>query len=131
MPRRVAVLALALVAAGCGAQEPKTYRVDKTATCLRGDGFRVRTDAANLGVVESSAPLGSLRAFERGNTLTIAFGNDHGEAVNISNLYRRFAPKTLRRHIDDVMRVRKNAVLLWTVTPPAEEEQKIYDCLKG
>jgi hypothetical protein len=129
--KHAAVVALTvLVAAGCGAA-PKTYHVDGTATCLRDTGYRVRTDAANMGVVAAAAPLGSVRAFETGNVVTISFGGDHREAINISKLYRKFAPKKLRPHIDDVMEIDKNAVLLWTVTPPIEEHDKVIGCLKG
>ena len=130
--KHLAAGALALLAvSGCGASAAKTYHVDGTAKCLKEEGYRVRTDADNLGVVAAAAPLGSLRAFEPGNTVTISFGNDHREAVNISKLYRKFAPKKLRPHIDDVMQIQKNAVLLWTVTPPLEEHDKVLGCLKG
>ena len=40
-------------------------------------------------------------------------------------------PKKLKPHITDVMRTEKNAVLLWTVTPPQEEQNKVFACLKG
>jgi hypothetical protein len=29
------------------------------------------------------------------------------------------------------MRIQKNAVLLWTVTPPQAELNKVFACLKG
>jgi len=124
-----AVVALAL--AGCGATVAHVYHVDPTAKCLRDAGYRVRTDAENLGVVAAAAALGSLRASQPGNNVTISFGNDHREASNISALYRRFAPRKLRPHIDDVMEIQKNAVLLWIVTPPADDHKKIVGCLKG
>jgi hypothetical protein len=130
--KHLAAAALAVLAvSGCGAKEAKTYHVDGTAKCLKDEGYRVRTDADNLGVVAAAAPLGSLRAFESGNTVTISFGDDHREAVNISKLYRKFAPKKLRPHIDDVMEIQKNAVLLWTVTPPPDDHDKVFGCLKG
>jgi hypothetical protein len=130
--KHLAAAAFAVLAAsGCGAKAVNTYHVDGTAQCLKDGGYRVRTDSDNLGVVAAAAPLGSVRAFEPGNTVTISFGNDHREAVNISELYRKFAPKKLRPHIDDVMEVQKNAVLLWTVTPPVEEHDKVLGCLKG
>ena len=53
------------------------------------------------------------------------------DALAIQRAFRRFAPRKLRRHIDDVMRTQKNAVLLWTVTPPTEEMNKVFGCLKG
>jgi hypothetical protein len=118
-----------LLLAGCGATN--TYHLDGTASCMKDANYRVRTDSDNLGVVAASASLGSLRAFEPGNTVTISFGDDHREAVNISELYRKFAPKKLRPHIDDVMAIQKNAVLLWTITPPPDEHDKVLGCLKG
>ena len=121
----------ALVVAGCGSNAVNVYHVDDTAKCLRDGGYRVRTDADNLGVVAAAAPLGSLRAAEPGNTVTISFGNNHREALNIAGLYRRFAPKKLRPHIDDVMEIRKNAVLLWTITAPPDDHDKVVGCLKG
>jgi hypothetical protein len=122
---------VALALAGCGAKAADVYHVQPTAECLRDDGYRVRTDADNLGIVAAAAPLGSLRAFEPGNTVTMSFGNNFREALNISKLYRQFAPKRLRPHIDDVMEIQKNAVLLWTVTPPPAEHEKVVGCLKG
>jgi hypothetical protein len=121
----------AVLFVGCGVQETRVYHLSATAGCLRDAGYRVRTDADNLGVVEAAAPLGSLRAFEPGNNVTISFGNDHRDAVNISKLYRKFAPKKLRPHINDVMEIQKNAVLLWIITPPTEEHGKVIGCLKG
>ena len=53
------------------------------------------------------------------------------DALGIQRAFRRFAPRKLRRHIDDVMRTQKNAVLLWTVTPPTDEMNKAFGCLKG
>ena len=130
--KQLAAAAVAVLAVtGCGAKAAKTYHVDGTAKCLRDAHYRVRTDADNLGVVAAAAPLGSLRAFEPGNTVTISFGNDHREAVNISELYRRFAPKKLRPHIDDVMEIQKNAVLVWTVTAPMDDHDNVVGCLKG
>jgi hypothetical protein len=122
---------VALAVAGCGSNAVKVYHADDTGKCLRDGGYRVRTDSENLGVVAAAAPLGSLRAFEPGNTVTISFGNNHREALNISGLYRRFAPGRLRPHIDDVMEIQKNAVLLWTITPPPDDHDKVVGCLKG
>jgi hypothetical protein len=124
-----AVLLVALAAAGCGVESVKTYSADATAKCLQDAGFRIKR--ANLGLVADSAPAGSIRAFEPGNAVTISFGNDHPEAVNISELYRKFAPKKLRPHIDDVMEVQKNAVVLWTITPPSKDHDRVFGCLKG
>ena len=129
--RTALVVAAALVVAltGCGVESVKAYKADPTAKCLEDAGFRIQR--ANLGLVADSAPNGSIRAFEPGNAVTISFANDHSEAKNISKLYRKFAPKKLRPHIDDVMEVQKNAVILWTVTPPPKDHDTVFGCLKG
>jgi hypothetical protein len=131
MRRALALVALAVLMAGCGDTEPSVYKAEPTAKCLRGDHFRVTVDPTKVGVVAGAAPNGGLRAFEPGNALTIAFGASSDDALGIQRAFRRFAPKRLRRHIDDVMRIQKNAVLLWTVTPPLEEMNKVFGCLKG
>jgi hypothetical protein len=131
MRRVVVLLAVALLVAGCGNSEPSVYKAEPTAKCLRGNGFRVTTDPTKIGVIAAAAPNGGLRAFEPGNALTIAFGESSDDAVGIQRAFRRFAPKRLRPNIDDVMRVQKNAVLLWTVTPPVDEMNKVFGCLEG
>lgn len=124
-------MAVALLLAGCGDSEPSVYKAEATANCLRGNGFRVTMEPMEIGVVAAAAPNGGLRAFEPGNALTIAFGESSDDALGIQRAFRRFAPKSLRPNIDDVMRVQKNAVLLWTVTPPLDEMNKVFGCLKG
>lgn len=131
MRRVVVLLAVALLVAGCGNSEPSVYKAEPTAKCLRGNGFRVTTDPTKVGVIAAAAPNGGLRAFEPGNALTIAFGESSDDALGIQRAFRRFAPKRLRPNIDDVMRVQKNAVLLWTVTPPVDEMNKVFGCLEG
>jgi len=125
------VLALALLAAACGNSEPSVYKAKGTANCLRDKGYRVTTDPTRLGVVEGNAANGGLLAHEPGNAVRMAFGGNSDDALEIQRAFRRFAPKKLRPHITDVMQTQKNAVLLWTVTPPIEELNKVYGCLKG
>ena len=125
----VPAVLVAVAVTGCGVKSVKTYEAGSTARCLQDTGYRVKR--AGLGLVADSAPNGSIRAFEPGNAVTISFGNDHREALNISQLYRKFAPKKLRPHIDDVMEVQKNAVILWTVTPPPKDHDKVFGCLRG
>jgi hypothetical protein len=131
MRRVLLLVALALLVAGCGDTEPSVYKAGSTAKCLRKEGYRVTTDPSEIGVVAANAPNGGLRAFEPGNALTIAFGENSDDALGIERAFRRFAPKKLRPNISDVMRTQKNAVLLWTVTPPQEEMNKVFGCLKG
>ena len=121
----------ALLVAGCSSGEPSTFKAEQTAKCLRGKGYLVTTDDAKVGVVAANAPNGGLLAKEPGNALTIAFGQNSDDAIQIAAAFKRFAPKKLRPHITDVLRTQKNAVLLWTVTPPLQELNKVDTCLKG
>ena len=127
----VVLVALAALIAGCAGAEPSTYKAEGTAKCLRGLDYDVTTDPLEVGVVAAAAPNGGLRASVPGNTVTIAFAENSDDALKIEGAFRRFAPKKLRRHISDVMRTQKNAVLLWTVTPPVDDMNKVFNCLKG
>ena len=119
------------VVAGCGNPVHSHYSVKQTAPCLRNLGYKVSADASSLGPVEASATEGALLARESGNAVTITFSENSSEAGNVEAAYRRFVSKKLRPHIDDVMSAQKNAVLLWTVTPPQDEMNKVFGCLKG
>jgi hypothetical protein len=127
----IAIAAGLLVPSGCSSGEPSTFKAGPTASCLKGKGYRVTTDDAKIGVLAANAPNGGLRANEPGNAITIAFAQDSDDALQTAAAFKRFAPKKLRPHILDVMRIQKNAVLLWTVTPPQAELDKVYGCLKG
>jgi len=135
--RRAMRLALAtstsavLFLAGCSSGEPDTFKAEPTASCLRGNGYQVTTDDSKVGIVAANALYGGLLAKEPGNALTIAFAQDSDAAIKTAAAIKRFAPKNLRLHITDVMRTQKNAVLLWTVTPPQDELDKAFACLKG
>jgi hypothetical protein len=128
--RRAAPLVLAALAAGCGNPVHSHYGVKGTAACLRKLGYTVNTHAAQLGVVENSATEGALLAKEPGNAVRITFSQDHGQAVNIMAAYHRFAPEPMRSHLSDVLSSQKNATLLWTITPPPDEMQRVLGCLK-
>ena len=129
--RSLLLIVLASLLAACGGAEPAAYKASPSAACLHKLGYRVTTVDREVGVVAAAAPNGGLRAFEPGNTVTIAFGENTDDALQIEGAFRRFAPKKLKPNIDDVMRVQKNAVLLWTVTPPEDEMNKVFGCLKG
>jgi hypothetical protein len=131
MTRLSILLVLGLLAVGCSSGEPSAYKAEPTAKCLRSHGFEVTTDDAKVGVIAANAPNGGLRMNEPGNALTAAFAQNSDDAIQIAAAFKKFAPKKLRPHILDVMRTEKNAVLLWTVTPPQEEMNKVFACLKG
>jgi hypothetical protein len=131
MTRVSILLLLGVLAAGCSSGEPSAYKAEPTAKCLRGHGYEVTTEDSKLGVIAANAPNGGLRMNEPGNALTAAFAQNSDDAIQIAAAFKKFAPKKLRPHILDVMRTEKNAVLLWTVTPPQEEMNKVFACLKG
>jgi hypothetical protein len=125
------LLFFAALAAGCNS-EPAAYKAEPTGKCLRDKlHYLVITDPALLGVVEGSAARGGLLVHHPGNAIRIAFGLNADDVPGIENGFRRFAPLKLRPHINDVLRTNKNVVFLWTVTPPQEEIDAVYGCLKG
>jgi hypothetical protein len=126
-----ALVPLALLAAGCNS-EPSVYTAEPTAKCLRSKlHYQVTTDPAQLGVVERNAANGGLIAHHPGNAFRAGFAESSDAAAGLEHGFRVFASKKLRPHIDDVMRTNKNVVFLWTVTPPQEEINAVFDCLKG
>jgi hypothetical protein len=125
------LLLVAALAAGCNS-EPSAYKAEPTGKCLRDKlHYLVITDPALLGVVEGHAARGGLLVHHPGNAIRIAFGQNPDDVPGIESGFRRFAPLKLRPHILDVMRTNKNVVFLWTVTPPQEEINEVYGCLKG
>jgi hypothetical protein len=130
MRRSIVALAFAGALAGCGNPVHSHYSVSATAPCLSKLGYRVNTNADKLGLIESSAPAGALRASEPGNNVTIDFADDSKGATAISRAYHRFGPKKRREHIDDVLRMQHNAVLVWEITPPQAEGTRVLGCLK-
>jgi hypothetical protein len=125
------LLFVAALAAGCNS-EPSAFKAAPTGKCLREKlHFNVTDDPAQLGLVERNAANGGLLVHHPGNAIRIAFGENADDVPGIENGFRRFASKKLRPHINDVLRTNKNVVFLWTVTPPQEEIDAVYGCLKG
>jgi hypothetical protein len=119
-----------VLAAACGNPVHSHYSVKATAPCLTKLGYAVDTNADKLGVIESSAPEGALRASEPGNNVTIDFAQNADGAAALSRAYHRFGPKKRREHINDVMQMQHNVVLVWEITPPSAELQRVLGCLK-
>jgi hypothetical protein len=128
--RAASFLPFVLLLAACGNPVHKHYSVKDTAPCLRKLHYAVSTNADEIGPVEASAPEGALIAREPGNAVVVTFGDDAAEAANLKRAYRRFVSAKLRPHLDDVMLSQKNAVLLWTITPPRDELDRVLGCLK-
>jgi hypothetical protein len=135
MPRSalfaVALAVAVLAAAGCGGGSSKPYTAVGTAPCLETKGFtKVTTRAARVGLIAAVAPNGGLRATSvSGNVVTIAFAADEGAAASTRQAFRRHASPKYRPHIGDVMESRRNAVLVWTVTPAPKLLADAESCL--
>jgi hypothetical protein len=131
--RTPVVLALAVcLLAGCGVRTNKPYTAKGTAPCLTDKGFtRVMTAAKKLPFVLSIAENGGLEATSpTGNVVQIAFAADENGAPATETQFKRFASARYRPHLADVMRTVKNAVMVWTTTPGADELDTASRCLK-
>jgi hypothetical protein len=131
--RLLPLVVLALVAAACGSSAPKPFLPEPTAKCLRTAGFKVSTRPEDVQLVAQTAENGGLTATpkEGGNTLTMAFAADGADAADVQRAIRRVAPPGLKPHLGDVMSAKRNAVLLWTISPTAEQQQTVLDCLRS
>jgi len=134
MARRVTLLlTLALAAtlvAGCGARSSKPYTATGTQACLTKKGFtQVTTDAAKIGFIAAFADNGGLRANAGPNVLTIAFAADANSVAGTKQAFTNHAPKKLRPRIIDIMESQGNAVLVWTVSPTAQQLADAESCL--
>ena len=127
------VLALALVAAGCGVRNTKPFSAGATASCLRSHGFTSVTTDSDRGRFHRRLRRsnGGLRGRSpSGNVLTIAFASDAKSTGSTEDAFRSHAPKSLRPHISDIMETNRNAVLVWTTTPASDELDTASRCLR-
>jgi hypothetical protein len=133
MRRLLPLVLVAVVAAACGSSEAKPFLPEPTAECLRDTGFKVSTKEEDVQLVAATAANGGLTATPKGggNTLTMAFAEDGKDAADVERAIRRVAPPALKPHLGDVMSAKRNAVLLWTVSPSAEQQQTVLDCLRS
>jgi len=136
--RALAALALAaafgLLAAGCGrpgSSAGPVYTAKGTAPCLKTKGFRaVTTNRLKIGLIAGTAELGGLQARTADdNVLTIAFAQDPNAAEDTEQAFKNHAPRAVRPHIGDIMSARRNAVLVWTVTPEQQQLDAAVSCL--
>ncbi|MEO8571812.1 MAG: hypothetical protein ABI553_08940 [Chloroflexota bacterium] len=134
MTRLLALLGLvALVAAGCGVRNSKPFTAKASASCFRNHGFTaVSTNPGKVGFIAGFADAGGIRARSAtGNVLTIAFTAGPDSVASTEEAFKSHAPKSLRPHISDIMSTNRNAVLVWTITPKADEADAATRCLKG
>jgi hypothetical protein len=129
----VLLAALAVLAAGCGVRNSKPYTAAGSKDCFVDKGFReVTTAPAKVGFIAGFAENGGLRATSpSGNVLTIAFTASEESTASTEQAFRSRAPKSLRPHMSDIMRVERNAVLVWTITPDPGEYDTARRCLRA
>ena len=125
-PLFAAVLACTvLLAAGCGGTT--TYSEAATRACLKEAGVRVGP-VPNEDFVASAAEGGGFTARFKDDKVTVSFGLDRKGAERIVRGYQRFRGANIG--LEDVLRPKQNAVMLWALHPPEAYLQTIEACLK-
>jgi len=129
--RLVPFLVLAVLAAGCGARSSTPFTAKGTVACLKKKQFtHVSTSPAKVGFIAGFAANGGIIATSpASNVVTIAFTDSADSVSSTENAFKLHAPKALRPHIGDVMRVQRNAVIVWTTTPSGDDESTVEGCL--
>jgi hypothetical protein len=125
------LLLFAVLAAGCGARSSTPFTASATVPCLKKKEFtHVSTSPAKVGFIAGFAANGGLVATSpAGNSVTIAFTDSSDAVQSTENAFKLHAPAALRPHIGDVMRVQRNAVIVWTTTPSGDDESTVEGCL--
>jgi hypothetical protein len=120
------VLALTLLlAAGCGGST--TYSESATRACLERADVRV-TGVPRQDFVASTAEGGAFTARFSDNLVTVSFGLDRVGAEHLVRGYQRFRGENIG--LEDVLRPKHNAVMLWALHPADAYLQAIEACLK-
>jgi hypothetical protein len=126
-PVCLAVVLLAILAAAAGCGGTTTYSEVKTRSCLEKAGVDVTSIPKN-DFVASTAEGGAFTARFRDNLVTISFGLDRDGAERIVRGYQRFRGANIG--LEDVLRPKGNAVMLWALHPPDAYLHTIEACLK-
>jgi hypothetical protein len=136
MRRLLVLVSVALVATACGGakQSRGPYLPGPTADCLRSHGFHASTRSKDVQLLFATAGRGGLHAWhdseKQGNQLQIAFATNRKGATIEYYAIRRQLPRHVRLRIFDVARVKRNAVILWTIAPTPTDDQAAIDCLR-
>jgi hypothetical protein len=128
----LAAVLLLVVAAGCGSRDTKPYTAQGTAACMKKKGFaKVTINPLKVGFIAGFAENGGLRGTTSdGNLLTIAFaGDDTTGVASTKEAFRTHAPARLRPRLNDIMESQRNAVLVWTTSPSAQQLADAEGCL--
>jgi hypothetical protein len=126
----VVIALFALLAAGCGGGSTSTsvYTLAATKQCFESTlGIHQFPSLAD-DFVASTASGGALRVRLSDNAVTVLFGQSEQEASNLADAYRRFHAKNVG--VEDILRTKGSAVLLWQLHPSAPDENNVEDCLK-
>ena len=137
------LLGLGLLAAGCGSggggsasggsgsSGGRPYTAAATAPCLTQQGFTgVTTRPADVGLVAAFADNGGLKATAPdGATVTIAFAKDSDAVAGTEDVFRKHASMRYRNHMQDIMSVANNAVLVWSQAPAQQQHDLVIGCL--
>jgi hypothetical protein len=114
-----------VLVAGCGGTT--TYSATASRSCLEKAGVDVRSVPRD-DFVASSAEGGAFTAHFRDDLVTISFGLDRKGAERIVRGYQQFRGKNIG--LEDVLRPKQNAVMLWALHPSEAYIQTIEACLK-
>ena len=127
----VSIVALCVLAAGCGARNDKPFTAKGSAACFTKKGFtQVTIDPLKVGFIAGFAENGGLKATAgNGNVLTVAFTADSTGVASTKQAFRTHAPPKLRPRMHDIMESERNAVLVWTVSPTPQQLADATGCL--
>ncbi len=128
-PRHLTLLAvLPLVVAACGGGGSKTYDADLSRACMAEHGYAV-TDPPSDDLVASAAEGGSYAVhYPAQPTVIVSFGDNRDGAERIVRAYQRFHGSNIV--LEDALKVRNNAVILFSRHPTDDDISKIEGCLK-
>ena len=131
MRRAIVLVPLALLVAACGARSNTPFTAQASIGCLKEQHFTgATTSPGKVGFIAGFAANGGIHATApSGNTVTIAFTEDADHVEQTEKAFRLHAPPALRPHMSDVLRVSRNAVIVWTTAPSTEDEQTVEGCL--
>jgi len=131
MRRAIVLVPLALLAAACGARSNTPFTAQASIGCLKEKHFTGATmNPGKVGFIAGFAANGGITATAPSrNAVTIAFTDDADHVEQTEKAFRLHAPPALRPHMSDVLRVSRNAVIVWTTAPSTEDEQTVEGCL--